>query len=146
MRTTWRNAFELVLVLSACSTSSSTAEPVADAGTDAAQVDQTRCRNADHDANNKYGRALSSQDRTCTTIDDCTLHRRAPSCIASCGGGTAMSKTGGAALDKIIDDIDAHECADFRDAGCQKVPASCPPSPPPGTLACVGGGCTTTAL
>jgi len=146
VRATWRTGFEIVLVLSACSTSSTTTGTIDDAGAEAAPPDLNACTHVSNAAGDRYGRALFNEDKTCATIDDCVLHGRAPSCVSTCGGTTPMSKTGARALDALVDDINAHECADFRDAGCPPAPRGCPPLQPPSELACVDGGCTTTPL
>jgi hypothetical protein len=85
--------------------------------------------------------AVAAADRSCQQDSDCVNVSASNRCL---GGGcplTYVSKTGGAAIDALLEKLDAQDCDTIFRAGCVLPPGrhGCPTF---GAPACVNGACT----
>jgi hypothetical protein len=86
--------------------------------------------------------ALTSKDLSCTTDDDCAFASTSCSCCGGCGGGGyPIAAKDGPAYRAVVDDVEAKDCAPFRENNCPNVIPPCPPPAEAVVPACVGGAC-----
>jgi hypothetical protein len=119
---TMRAALLALALVGGCSSTSSKEPPVA-------------CEELQAAARAKVEQAFTS-NLACQVDSDCVELAFQASCFDSCTG--VVAKTGTAAVQAAINTVEANQCAETRDAGCNVV---IPPCVPRTRIACTGGVC-----
>jgi hypothetical protein len=114
----------------ACATSSVPASSSASEGA-------PTCASTAREGSNRVHAAIAAHV-ACAADADCVVIPQGARCFDQCT--TVVAKGGVSAIEAVVADVDARECADFAARGCRvEVP---PCAPPPTTVSCRSGVCT----